>query len=78
MREYPDNHRRLFNGGDDLQVAGALRAVFDVDIEIALEKTRPAHARRRAVLMAVCIIAGFLRWARHDRGTQAGVGASTP
>ena len=78
MREYPDNHRGLFDRGDDLQVGATLRAVFEVDIEHALEQTRPAHARRRAVLMAVCIIAGFLRWARHDRGTQPGVGASTP
>ena len=78
MREYPDNHRRFFDRGDDLQVAATLRAVFEVDIEHALEQTRPAHARRRAVLMVVCIIAGFLRWARHDRCTQAGVGASNP
>ena len=61
MREYPDNHRGFFDGGDDLQVAGALRAVLEVDIEHALEPTRPAHARRRAVLMVVSIIAGFLR-----------------
>ncbi len=39
MREYPDNHRRLFDGGDDLEVAATLRAVFEVDSENALEVT---------------------------------------
>jgi hypothetical protein len=33
MREYSDNHRRLFDGGDDLQGAATLRAVFEVDSE---------------------------------------------
>jgi hypothetical protein len=33
MGEDPDYHRRLFNGGDDLQAAATIRAVFDVDIE---------------------------------------------
>ena len=43
MREYPDNHRGLFDRGDDLQVAATLQAVFEVDSESALEQTRPAH-----------------------------------
>ena len=37
MREDPDNHRRLFDGGDDPELAATLRAVFEVDIENALE-----------------------------------------
>jgi len=41
MREDPDYHRKLLDGGDDLQLAAALRAVFEVDIEHALEQ---AHA----------------------------------
>ncbi len=50
MREYPDNHPRLFNCGDDPEFAATLRAVFEVQIEDALEQARAAHARRRAVL----------------------------
>ncbi len=74
MREYPDNHRRLFDGGDDLQGAATLRAVFDVDSENALGQTRPAHARRCFMRVVNCIIARFLRWARHNRGAQPRVG----
>ena len=74
MREYPDNHRRLFNGGDDLKVAAALRAVFEVQVEDAHEQARPAHARRRVVRVFVCRDAGILCWARHDRRTQPGIG----
>ena len=55
-REDPNNHRGLFDDGDNLQVAATLGAVLEVDIEHALEQTRPAHARRRAVLMVACII----------------------
>ena len=74
MREYPDNHRRLFDGGDDLQGAATLRSVFDVDSENALEQTRPAHARRCFIRVVNCISARFLRRARHDRGAQPGIG----
>jgi hypothetical protein len=37
MHEDLDNHRRLFDGGDNLEVAATLRAVFEIDIEHALE-----------------------------------------
>jgi hypothetical protein len=33
MAEDFDNHRRIFNGRDDLQRAAAVGAVFDVDVE---------------------------------------------
>ena len=33
MREYPHNHRRLLDGGDDPELTSTLRAVFEVDIE---------------------------------------------
>jgi hypothetical protein len=33
MAEDLDDHRRIFDGGDDLQSAAAVRAVFDVDVE---------------------------------------------
>ena len=79
MREYPDDYRRLFDGGDNLEVAATLRAVFEVDIEHALEQPRPVHARRCFMRVVGRIIAGFLRWARHDRGAQPGMGGpSTP
>jgi len=78
VREDLYDHRRLLDGGDDLQVAATLRAVFEVDIEQALEKTRPAHARRRAVRVFDCGHAGLLRWARHDRRTQPGIGRQHP
>ena len=45
MREDPDNHRRLLDGGDDLQLATALRAVFEVQVENALEQEGPGHQR---------------------------------
>ena len=74
MREYPDNHRRLFDDGDDLQGTATLRAVFEVDIEHALEQARPAHACRCFIRVVSCISARFLRRARHDRGAQPGIG----
>jgi hypothetical protein len=74
VREYLDNHRRRFDGGDDLELGATLRAVFEVNIEHALEQARPAHARRRAVRVFARGHAGILRWARHDRGTQPGIG----
>ena len=61
-------------GGDDLKIAATLRAMFDIDIEHALEQARPLQPRRRAVRVFVCGLAGILRWARHDRGTQPGIG----
>jgi hypothetical protein len=33
MAEDLDDHRRIFNRGDDLQGTAAVRAVFGVDIE---------------------------------------------
>lgn len=77
MREYPDNHRRLLDGGDDLELAATLRAVFEVDIEHAFEQARPAHARR-CMCVLLGVIAWFLRWARHDRRTQPGMGCQHP
>ena len=70
MREDPDNHRQLFDGGDDLKLAATLRAVFEVDSENAPEQARPAHARRCFMRVVACIIAGFLRRTRHDRRAQ--------
>ena len=74
MREDLENHRRLFDGGDNLQVAATLRAVFEVDIENVFEQPRPPHTRRCFMRVLGRIIAGFLRCARHDRGAQPGIG----
>ena len=38
MAEDLDDHRRIFDGGDDLQSAAAVRAVFDVDVEDPFEQ----------------------------------------
>ena len=46
MREYPDNHRRLPDGDDGLELATTLRAVFAVDVEHAGVVHRPWHNRR--------------------------------
>ena len=46
-REYPHNHHRLLDSGDDLQLTAALRAVFEINVENAFKQVRPAHARRR-------------------------------
>ena len=48
--------------------------MFEVDSENALEQARPAYARRHTVRVLVCGLAGILRWARHDRRTQPGIG----
>ena len=53
MAEDLDDHRRIFDGGDDLQSAAAVRAVFDVDVEDPFEQPGPAHARRRALRLSV-------------------------
>ena len=64
MGEDFDNHRRIFDGpeprrrggpstrlrtGDDLQAAGAVGAVLDVDVEDPFEQPGPTQARRRAL-----------------------------
>jgi hypothetical protein len=78
VREYPDHYRRLPDGGNDLEFAATLRAVFEVDIEHALEQARPTHARRRAARVFARRHAGMLSRAQHDRGTQPGIGREHP
>ena len=58
MAEDFDNHRRILNGGDDLQAAAAVGAVFNVDVEDPFEQSGPTHARRRA--LRVSVLAGCL------------------
>jgi hypothetical protein len=45
MAEDFDDHRRIFDGGDGIQSAAAVRAVFRVDVEDPFEQPGPAHAR---------------------------------
>ena len=43
MAEDLDDHRRVFNRGDDLQGAAAVGAVFNVDVEDPFEQPGPAY-----------------------------------
>jgi len=45
MAEDFDNHRRIFDRGDDLQSAAAVRAAFDVDVEASTPAAHPSKAR---------------------------------
>ena len=65
MREDLDNHRGLFEGGDNLKVAATLRAVFEVDIEHALEKPRLSPMRAGT---------SGARWAASSPGLCGGPG----
>src|SRR5262245_23485403 len=79
MTEDFDNHRRIFDRGDDLQGAAAVRTVFHVD-EDAFEQPGPADVRRRALPVSV------LAWGLGGRRCRSGTillrnfafGASTP
>jgi hypothetical protein len=51
MGEDPENHWRIFDGGDDLQGAAAVRAV--VDIEDPFDQPGPTHARRCTLRVSV-------------------------
>ncbi len=75
MREDIFDHRGVNDGGDDLQGAAAVWAVFDVNIENALEQARPTQARGRMVRVGMIGggIACLLRWAGNDGRTQPGV-----
>jgi hypothetical protein len=47
MRSFLGDDGGIFDGGDDLQEAATLGAVFQVDLEHPLQQPRPAHAHRR-------------------------------
>jgi hypothetical protein len=53
MAEDLDDHRRIFDGGDDLQSAATVGAVFYVDVEDVFEQPGPADARRSALPVSV-------------------------
>ena len=52
--EDPLDHRRLDNGRNDLELAAAVRAVLEVDLEDTLEQPGPAQSRGRSVHAAGC------------------------
>ena len=47
MGEDLRNHGEMLDGGDDLQRATALRAVFHIDLEHSFEGPGPAHGGSR-------------------------------
>ena len=67
MREDPDNHGGLFDGGDNRQVAATMRAMFDIDRENAFEQARPTHARR----CVVCVLGGAFTSSATASGADA-------
>ena len=69
----PEPRRR---GGDNLQSAAAVGAVFHVDIEDSFEQSRLAHARRRALRLSVLAggRGGTLWRSGNDFTAQLGVG----
>ena len=64
--------RRVDDCGDDLQAATTVWAVFDVDIEYALEQAGPAHACRRqggwTLGVVIASLMGVDGHGRHDLG----------
>ncbi|EAR22424.1 hypothetical protein NB231_11829 [Nitrococcus mobilis Nb-231] len=42
IKDLPD-HNRLFDAGNHLHLAGAVKAGLDINIENALEALRPGH-----------------------------------
>ena len=55
MAEDLDDHRRIFDRGNDLQGSAAVRAVFDVDVEDPFEQPGPTHAHGASVGMSVIV-----------------------
>jgi len=53
MTEDFDNHRRIFDRGNELQGSAAVRAVFDVDVEDPFKQSRPTDAPRRPLRVSV-------------------------
>ena len=53
MSEELGNHGGVFDGGDDLQCAAAVRAFFNIDIEHAAQERRPGQPTRPARALRV-------------------------
>ena len=52
MRDDPDDHGGLLDGGNNLQVAATMRALFDINVENALEQARSARAETGSQCMS--------------------------
>jgi hypothetical protein len=92
MAEDLVDHRRIFDGGDDLQGAAAVRAVFHIDIEDPFEQARPTDAGRRRAVCSVSVIIARVsgvdglawddlgpelgHWVRARRGSGSSVSAA--
>ena len=75
MAEDLDDHRRVFDGSDDLQSAAAVRAVLHVDIEDPFEQPGPAQARRFSLGDVIGRGLGGTLWrSGNDFTAQLGVG----
>lgn len=84
MIQYPLNHRRIFDGGDDLHATAAARAGFNINLEDPLEALRPAY--RRALLSRYAVFGlgwlcglrtpGAMR--RRDPGPMEVIGCEYP
>ena len=69
MSENFGNHRRIFNGGDDLQGATTMQTMLNVDIEYPFEQPGPADARRTRMMGGLAQIIGCVgRSAWNDLG----------
>ena len=74
MREDPDNHGRVFDGGDDLQLAAAVRANARCRCRGRISVNAPTHARR----CLQGLVGGPTGFAGHDRCTQPRMGCQHP
>ena len=76
MAEDLDDHRRIFDGGDDLQGAAAVGAAFDVDIEDPFKQ--PGSARAWCLPLTLGVIGqglgSTLCWSWNDFTAQLRVG----
>ncbi len=68
MGEDSDNHRGILDGRKDLQVGAAVWTVFNVNLEDALEQTRPTHAAWRRAVRSVSWVMGVDGLAWDDLG----------
>jgi len=74
------DHRLLQDGGDDLQLAAAVRAVLQVEVEHPLEQLGPAQPHRVVMRTARLALGGWsglrgrLSLLRHHQRAQLGVG----
>ncbi len=77
MSEDLGDHGGVFDGGDDLQRAAGVRALFNIDIEHPFEQPCPADAEWRPVVgwvaVNLCGVIGIDRDVGDDRETVLGV-----